>query len=178
MQNGFGWAVANAPRVIFFTALLTPLAWGHELTGLVVHVADGDTITVLDSAKEQQKIRLLGIDAPEKKQAFGTKAKDAMAERVSGETVTVFWKHRDRYGRILGKVVLGTRDIDLEMVEVGLAWHYKQYVKEQDPADRVAYADAEIAARGAKTGLWVDASPMPPWEFRKNRHRPRAVARP
>ena len=178
MHRALGCFGMLSRRVILATTFFAPLARGHELTGRVVHIADGDTIAVLDAAKATHKIRLMGIDAPEKKQAFGTKSKDALAERVAGQQVTVMWKKRDRYGRLLGKILLGSRDIDLEMVETGLAWHYKHFAKDQDPAERIQYADAERAARGAKRGLWADASPVAPWEFRRARTRAHAIARP
>ena len=132
-----------------------------ELRGKVVSIADGDTITVLDSAKVQHKIRLQGIDAPEKKQAFGTKSKERMSEKVGGEEVVVQWKEKDRYGRILGEVMVGKRHINLEMVQDGMAWHYKQYSKSKE------LAEAEDEARKTKKGLWADKEPVPPWEFRK-----------
>ena len=151
-------------RLIVVPILLLAFAaslHGEEIRGKVVGIADGDTITVLDAGKVQHKIRLEGIDAPEKGQAFGTKSKDAMSEKVGGEDVVVRWEKKDRYGRILGDVYLGDRHINLEMVEDGLAWHYKQYSKAK------ALAEAEDAARKAKKGLWVDKEPVPPWEFRK-----------
>jgi endonuclease YncB( thermonuclease family) len=178
MQLGLGW-VGNISRCVISTYLLsTSLAWGHELTGRVVNVTDGDTVTVLGAGRQTTKVRLMGIDAPERKQAFGTKAKEALAERVAGQDVTVIWKKRDRYGRIIGKIMMGSRDIDLEMVETGMAWHYANFAKEQEPADRTKYAGAEYAARSAKLGLWVDASPIAPWEFRKARTHARAIAKP
>lgn len=132
-----------------------------EIRGKVVGIADGDTITVLDSEKVQHKIRLEGIDAPEKGQAFGTKAKEKMSELVGEKDVVVTWEKKDRYGRILGDVHLGDRHINLEMVQEGLAWHYKQYSKSKE------LAEAEDEARKAKKGLWADKSPEPPWELRK-----------
>ncbi|MBS0263094.1 MAG: thermonuclease family protein [Planctomycetes bacterium] len=144
-------------------ALCTP-ASAEVLRGKVVHVADGDTITVLTADKVQHKIRLDDIDAPEKTQAFGTKSKQKLSELVGEKEVIVNWKKKDRYDRILGQVHLGRRDINLEMVEAGLAWHYKQYSKDQ------TFADAEHLARQAHRGLWVDKSPEPPWEFRKRKH--------
>ena len=132
-----------------------------EIRGKVVSIADGDTITVLDTAKVQHKIRLQGIDAPEKKQAFGTKSKEALSEKVGEKEVVVEWTEKDRYGRILGEVKLGDRHVNLEMVQDGMAWHYKQYSKSKK------LADAEEAARKAKKGLRVDKEPVPPWEFRK-----------
>jgi len=141
--------------------LITATLHADEIRGKVVSIADGDTITVLDAEKVQHKIRLEGIDSPEKGQAFGTKAKEKMSELVGEKEVVVTWKKKDRYGRILGDVHLGDRLINLEMVQEGLAWHYKQYSKSKE------LADAEDEARKAKKGLWGDKSPEPPWEFRK-----------
>lgn len=134
----------------------------HELTGKVVAIADGDTLTLLDSDKVQHKIRLHGIDAPEKAQAFGTKAKEALAEKVHEKTVRVVWKEKDQYGRIVGDVNLGDRNINIEMVHDGFAWWYRTYA----PKSRLL-EQAEADARKAKRGLWRDKNPEPPWEFRK-----------
>jgi endonuclease YncB( thermonuclease family) len=134
----------------------------HELTGKVISVANGDTITVLDSDKVQHKIRLSGIDAPEKEQAFGTKAKEALGGKVHEKTVRVVWKEKDRYGRIVGVVYLGGQNINIEMVHDGFAWWYRQYA----PKDK-ALEEAEADARKANRGLWHDKNPEPPWEYRK-----------
>ena len=141
--------------------LITATVHADEIRGKVVSIADGDTITVLDAAKVQHKIRFQGIDAPEKKQAFGTKSKETLSEKIGEKEVVVQWKEKDRYGRILGEVKLGDRHINLEMVQDGMAWHYKQYSRSKE------LADAEEQARKAKKGLWVDKEPVPPWEFRK-----------
>lgn len=146
---------------ILLLLLITANVHADEIRGKVVSIADGDTITVLDAEKVQHKIRLEGIDAPEKGQAFGTKAKEKMSELVGEKDVIVRWEKKDRYGRILGDVLLGDRHINLEMVQEGLAWHYKQYSKSKE------LAEAEDEARKAKKGLWADKSPEPPWEFRK-----------
>jgi len=133
----------------------------------VVSVADGDTITVLDAEKNQHKIRLQGIDAPEKNQAFGAKSKQALYELVHGKTVQISYQKSDKYGRIVGKVLLGGQDICLQQIKAGLAWHYKKYQDEQSPADRDAYHASELAAKSQKVGLWADLQPVAPWEFRK-----------
>lgn len=143
-------------------------AQAETLLGKVIHVADGDTITILDATHTHHKIRLTGIDAPEKRQAFGNVSKESLAEQVAGRSVAVEWEKVDRYGRKVGKVLLGGLDCNLEQVKRGLAWHYKQYQREQSPADRKSYAAAEAEARGSKLGLWRDAAPLPPWEFRRN----------
>lgn len=161
--------------------LCSAVASAHALDGVVVGVSDGDTITVLDTEKHQHKIRLLGIDAPEKRQAFGDKSKQNLSSMVFGLSVLVEWKKRDRYGRIVGKVLaqeqgckgepcLRSRDICKAQVEAGLAWHYKAYAKEQSALDRRSYAEAEDEAKSAIIGLWRASNPVPPWEFRSNRN--------
>ena len=137
------------------------------LQGKVVSVADGDTITVLDAEKTQHKIRLQGIDAPEKAQAFGAKSKQALYEMVHGKTVQVSFEKSDKYGRILGKVLLDGQDICHQQIKAGLAWHYKKYQNQQPLADRDAYSASETAAKNEKLGLWSDPRPVAPWDFRK-----------
>lgn len=140
-------------------------AWA-DFTGNVVGIADGDTITVLDAAKVQHKIRLTGIDAPEKKQPFGNRSKQSLSDMVFNEIVTVETDKRDRYGRELGKVQARDKDVNLEQVRAGMAWHYKAYERTQSATDRQAYADAENEAKAAKRGLWAEPEPTPPWEWR------------
>ena len=142
-------------------------AQAETLLGKVIHVQDGDSITVLDDTRTQHKIRLTGIDAPERRQAFGNVSKESLAEQVAGQSVAVEWDKVDRYGRKVGKVLLAGMDSNLVQIKRGLAWHYKQYEREQSPADRQSYAAAEAEARAAKLGLWRDAEPTPPWEFRR-----------
>lgn len=137
------------------------------LQGKVVSVADGDTITVLDAEKTQHKIRLQGIDAPEKAQAFGAKSKQALYEMVHGKTVQVSFEKSDKYGRILGKVLLDGQDICHQQIKAGLAWHYKKYQNQQPLVDREAYSASETAAKSEKLGLWSDPRPVAPWDFRK-----------
>jgi len=137
------------------------------MTGEVVAVADGDTITVL-SEGVQHKIRLSGIDAPEKSQAFGNQSKQSLSDMVFRKTVAVEYNKRDKYNRIVGKVLMDRNDINIEQIKRGLAWHYKQYEKEQELADRSIYANEEYIARRDSRGLWAESKPIPPWEFRKN----------
>ena len=144
----------------------------ETITGLVVGVSDGDTITVLDANKVQHKIRLAGIDAPEKKQAFGNRSKESLSALAFDKTVNVETEKRDRYGRQVGKVLVNGQDVNLVQVERGMAWFYRQYQREQSPNDRRLYEAAEDAARADKRGLWRDAEPLPPWEFRHNKIKP------
>jgi endonuclease YncB( thermonuclease family) len=137
--------------------------------GKVVGVADGDTITVLDADNTQHKIRLSGIDAPEKKQAFGQRSKQSLSDLVFSKTVAVETTKRDRYGREIGKVIVNGVDANLVQVQRGFAWHYKAYEREQPAIDRKVYANAENEARAARRGLWADVEPVPPWDFRHSR---------
>lgn len=139
------------------------------LLGEVVGLADGDTVTVLDATRTQYRIRLAGIDAPEKKQAFGASSRQSLSEMVFRKMVTVEYTKKDRYDRIVGKVVVNGVDTSLEQVKRGLAWHYKAYEREQSALDRVVYARAEDSARVRHDGLWQDPTPMPPWDFRRMR---------
>lgn len=141
-------------------------SFADTLHGRVVGISDGDTVTVLDASNTQAKIRLMGIDAPEKKQAFGQKSKENLSALIYGKQVTVEYTKKDRYGRNVGKILVEGVDANLEQVKAGLAWHYKKYQKEQPPADRSTYSDAEEQARAAHNGLWADPAPIPPWEFR------------
>jgi len=152
--------------VICLLLALACVAHAETITGMVVGVTDGDTITVLDAVKVHHKIRLAGIDAPEKKQAFGNRSKESLSDMVFDKTVNVETEKRDRYGRQIGKVLVDGRDVNLVQVERGMAWFYRQYQREQSPNDRKLYEAAEDAAKAAKRGLWRDADPVAPWDFR------------
>lgn len=153
--------------VAFCLALLASTCWAEQLLGTVVAIADGDTVTVLDGSRAQHKVRLAGIDAPERQQAFGTRSRQRLADLVAGAEVLVEHHKRDRYGRLVGKVLVRGADVGRILVVDGLAWHYKQYEREQSAEDRVSYAEAETSARELRVGLWQDAAPVPPWEWRK-----------
>jgi micrococcal nuclease len=131
-----------------------------EFQGKVVGVSDGDTITVLNAQKEQIKIRLEGIDAPESTQTNGQKAKQALSDLVFGKTVTVKKTGQDRYGRTLALIYLDDRHINDEMVKAGWAWQFTQYNCE----DRVKRLEAQ--AREGKKGLWATPNPIAPWDYR------------
>jgi endonuclease YncB( thermonuclease family) len=140
------------------------------LQGKVVSVADGDTVTVLDDNKTQHKIRLQGIDAPEKSQPYGQKSKQSLSNLVHSKIVTVEFEKKDKYGRTVGKVLLNGTDVCLEQIKLGMAWHYKKYESEQPKEDREIYARTEQAAKAQSVGLWKDKSPTPPWEFRRQQN--------
>ena len=146
-------------------------AHAKTVTSRVVGDADGDTVTVLDADKVQHKIRLDGINAPEKKQPIGNRSKESLSELTYDKTVDVETSTRNRYGRQIGKVLVNARDVNLVKVERGMAWFYRQYQREKSPTDRRLYETAEDAAKAEKRGLWRDADPVPPWDFRHNRER-------
>jgi len=137
-----------------------------SLSGKVVKIADGDTITILDAQNVQHKIRLQGIDAPEHRQDFGQVSREHLANLVFGKYVRIEFEKADRYGRLVGKVWADGNDECLEQLKAGLAWHYKEYEREQPAADRQLYANAELEARNERRGLWKDPAPTPPWEYR------------
>lgn len=148
-------------------ALCIPsFAQAEIISGKVVGVSDGDTITLLDSSNTQFKIRLSGIDAPEKKMAYGNRSKDHLSNLVFGKTVDAECSKRDKYQRLICKIIVGGVDANLQQIKDGMAWHYKAYQKEQIAIDRQAYAEAEEAAREARKGLWQDTDAQAPWVFR------------
>lgn len=158
-------------RVIFLLCLMAiaNLSVAETITGSVVGITDGDTITFLDEEHTQYKIRLSGIDAPEKKQPYGNVAKKTLSECAYGKIAQIESTKTDRYGRKVGKVIVNGTDCNLRQIELGMAWHYKKYIKEQPVADRQVYASAQIKAMVDHIGLWADVDAEPPWEFRKPR---------
>jgi micrococcal nuclease len=158
----------NATSALLLLLFALP-ALADTLQGRVVRVIDGDTVVVLDAEKTQHRIRLAGIDAPERKQPFGQRSKQYLASQIAGQDVIVDWDKHDRYHRIVGKIIYDGQDVDLAMVRAGLAWWYRHYAHEQSAADRVLYEDAEDKAKAERKGLWVDPNPMPPWEWRHRR---------
>lgn len=146
------------------------------LAGRVSGISDGATITVIDNARAQHKIRLAAIDAPESRQPFGRESKQHLSDLVFGKEVKVEWRQRDRYGRIIGKVMVQTppcptcppaRDAGLAQLEAGLAWWDRESRREQSLADQGYYEYAEFDAKARRIGLWQDAAPIPPWEWRR-----------
>jgi endonuclease YncB( thermonuclease family) len=132
----------------------------------VVKVTYGDTVHVLDQSNTKHKIRLGGIDAPEKKQTFGKRSTQNLSSLIAGKSVEVEYNKRDRYGRIVGKLIKDGQDINLLQIKHGYAWHYKQYQKDQSKLDRALYSSAEVEARAKTIGLWA-APAVPPWDYRK-----------
>lgn len=147
-------------------ALVLSVASAETLTGRVVGVSDGDTITILQAGNVQAKIRLAGIDAPEKRQPFGQVSKAALSDLVFNRTVTVGVQDTDRYGRKVGWVSLEGADINAVQVKSGMAWVYRRYIDQSSVYGRALLAH-EDNARAARRGLWQDPAPVEPWDFRK-----------
>ena len=156
--------------------LLAACVQTETLHGRVVTVADGDTVTVIDEHQQKHRVRLQGIDAPEKAQPFGRKSKDNLSRLVLNKPVRVEWDHRDRYDRILGKIWVQpqscpscplTLDAGHAQLTVGLAWWYQAYADQQSAQDRGAYEFSEQEARAKRAGLWSQPNPVPPWEWRQ-----------
>ena len=128
---------------------------------------------MLDADNTQHRIRLSGIDAPELHQAFGSRSKQNLSDWVFGKDVTVEYYKTDQYGRLVGKIVVNGQDINLEQVKAGMAWHYKEYEREQSVEDRELYARAEDEARAQHRGLWQDPNPVEPSQFRREQREER-----
>jgi endonuclease YncB( thermonuclease family) len=133
-----------------------------DLAGRVTKVADGDTFTLRLEGRRDLRIRMFAIDAPESDQPYGQAAKRALSDKLLSQDVRIVLQDVDNYGRMVSTVYLGGRDINLEQVQSGLAWWYRDFA----PDDR-AMREAETAARNADRGLWQDADPTPPWEWRR-----------
>ena len=141
---------------------ITWSAPAYDLSGRVVKVTDGDTITILDASQTQHKVRLYGIDTPEYKQPYSRAATKTLAGWVEGEGVGVDVKDTDSYGRTVGVIYKGNVNVNLQMVKSGYAWWYKKYAPLNDDLRM-----AEERARIDKLGLWAEPDPIPPWEWRQ-----------
>lgn len=150
---------------LFFVLALTGQALATTVEGRVVGVSDGDTITVLSPDKQRIRVRLAEIDAPESSQAFGARSKKALSDICFGKIASINTKDTDRYGRVVSRVTCNGVDAQAHQVSGGMAWVFDRYVK-----DRSLYV-LQTRARTERAGLWADASPVPPWEFRREARR-------
>lgn len=137
------------------------LALALSISGQVVSVHDGDTVTVQDKAGNKESVRLQAVDAPELTQLHGDKSKAALSKYVLGKRVKIESHGRDRYGRLIG-TVHRFGDINLKMVKSGAAWWYQEYAPKEE-----RYRKAQEAAKAKHLGLWADGAPQPPWDYRK-----------
>ena len=150
-------------------ALLSVAAHAETLTGRVVSIADGDTLTLLDATNQQHKIRLSGIDAPEKNQDFGQKSKTSLSAMAFNQPAQAECRKRDMYQREVCVVIVEGKDVGLEQIREGMAWWYQHYSKDQTPQERAEYAQAEFVAKMHRNGLWNSKNPTPPWDWRHGR---------
>ncbi len=141
-------------------------AFAEVLLGTVIAVHDGDTIT-LQNESGQKKIRLAGIDAPELKQPYGVESRRALREVVLDKQVRVETAKIDKFGRVVGRVILDGQDINLKQLQLGMAWVYRAYLKELSKEDRATYLEAEAQSKVTPVGLWKDSNPVEPWIWRK-----------
>lgn len=155
------------PVILFFSFLLSISVFA-DFTGTVVKVTDGDTINVLEAGNILHKVRLTGIDAPERGQPYGRKSQEYLADMVAGKQVVIESDKTDRYGRDLGKIILNGKDINLEQVKAGMAWWYRYYKKQQPPNDQMDYEAAEDNAKANRLGLWAEPNPINPYEWRRS----------
>ncbi len=164
--------------LIIILFLISPYTFA-DFNAEVLRIVDGDTIDVLDDDNQKLRIRLLGIDTPEPQQLFGYESSIYLKKILSGRSVKII-STPDRnkpytlgfYKRVIGKIILNGRDINLEMIEKGMAWHFKKYKKSQPLGDRYSYNKAENEARERNIGLWSEGNPLPPWKWRKlNKYR-------
>lgn len=164
---------------LFFLLLalgLTPALHARteaQIHGYVISIADGDTLTLLTADKKRVKVRLAEIDTPEKKQPYGQKAKQELAGLAFNQNAQISVIDIDRYGRVVGRVVVGGLDVNAELVRRGAAWVYRDYLKRPD------LIPLEAEARRLRKGLWAlpESERMPPWQWRKELRESRAAAR-
>jgi len=136
-----------------------PKLAGHQVTVWNDHTKGTDLLA----------LRFAGIDAPEKGQPYGERSKQSLSGLVFQKRVELRCHKKDRYGREVCVVYENLRDVGLEQLRAGMAWHYREYQHEQSTQDRLVYRDEEESAKARRVGLWKDAAPVPPWEWRRAR---------
>lgn len=148
--------------------LLSASAFGADLRGVVLRVTDGDTI-VVRAGEVVYRVRLSGIDAPESRQAFGKEARAELSRLIADKSVVIVWSKKDRWGRLIGTVLVGSTNVNLEQMRAGAAWYFKRYAADVPEIERLLYVAAEVEAKEAKRGLWQQQQARPPWEWRRRR---------
>jgi len=147
--------------LLAYFSLFINCLYSSQISGKVIKVYDGDTIQILTHSGDKIKVRLYGIDCPEKAQPYGNDAKNLLSFLTNNNIVRVGYDKKGRYGRIIGKVYCNNVYVNKRLVKLGLAWHYKQYSKDKD------LAKAEAEAKRDKMGLWKQNNPIPPWAWRR-----------
>ncbi|MCU0588642.1 MAG: thermonuclease family protein [Syntrophobacteraceae bacterium] len=157
------FVVKKLPALAFIFASIFATGPAYCWTGKVVGISDGDTITVLTQDKQEMRIRIYGVDCPEKGQDFGSKAKQFTSDKVFGKTVEIDPISIDRYGRTIGIVDVNGLNLSRMLIESGMAWVYEDYCRMLECDD---WRAAQHRAKSQKIGIWSMASPTPPWDFR------------
>lgn len=151
-------------RIVLAVTVVFTVSAHADISGRIVRILDGDTVETLQDNGELTRVRLAGIDAPEKAQPFGQRARQAVSDRIAQQHVLITGNERDRYGRLLGTVWLGNDDVNADQVQAGMAWAYRFHGKVLS----AQYAALEQSAREQKTGLWADPAPVEPWRWRQS----------
>jgi endonuclease YncB( thermonuclease family) len=149
--------------MLIFTSMATTAG---TLVGNVIGITDGDTLTLLVD-RQAYKVRIAGIDAPERRQAWGEKSKTNLSRLAFNQKAVADCPKVDRWGRQICKVTVNAVDIGLEQIKDGMAWWYRKYSKEQSADGQSAYESAELMAKLRRLGLWSNTNPVPPWDFRR-----------
>jgi endonuclease YncB( thermonuclease family) len=139
----------------------------NMIAGRVVHISDGDTFIIEKENGERVTVRVHAIDAPELSQEFGRESRENLRALIDNQQVEIRQQTTDQFHRTVGQVFLNGKDIGLEQVAGGFAWHFKQYAKQQQPDERKAYADAEETARNGRRGLWQSGQAENPQDYRR-----------
>ncbi len=161
--------VHRVGAVLLLCSCLSFTVMAETLVGRTIKIVDGDTLWLLDANNKTHKIRLSGMDAPEKRQAFGQQSKLSLSNLAYGREATADCLKRDRNKRPVCVATVAGKDVGLQQIHQGLAWWYRAYAHDQRVQDRRDYERAEQAARARRLGLWRGKDPTPPWEWRRER---------
>lgn len=168
-QPAMKWSLAVGILACCAAAFAASPAAAAQLEGRVIRVVNGVKLVVLDAKNTQHRVRLAGVDVPNKGQPYAEQAAANLVRLVTNKNVKVEWARKNANGYLVGKVLLDGKDVGLLQIGSGLAWHYRMFSHWQSPEDRNAYSAAQATASALGAGLWSDFSPTPPWEFREKR---------
>lgn len=167
-------------RALCLSLALATAAWASDgaseskpLIVTLIKVDDGDSFAAYDVSGQRYRIRLAGIDAPERAQPHGQISGRNLDRLLANKSIVVFKRKKDQYKRWIAKVVVDGVDVGLRQVKAGNAWHYKRFAHEQPTRERNTFSDAEDTARKARIGLWQETNPLAPWQWRRNNRKKR-----
>lgn len=172
------WLLSRYSALVLLVGLASASsAQAGEMCGRVIKVPDGDTFILLDDNRRQHRVRLLGIDAPEKRQAFGHRSRENLASLIAQRNVCATYRKHDKYGRLVGRVKIPLGDVGALQLRAGMAWFHRAYASGLHKPDRLLYGREEADAQVAQRGLWAESKPIAPWKFRHRRFVPHTEAR-